>query len=309
MRDVFRRIKRILATLICLTVAPFAHGQSFLTNGLVAYYPFNGNANDASGNGINGNPGTAQLAPDRFGVPQSAYFFNGTNSFISFVRSPTTNVENVSMFCWLRPTVLPQFAGVVMLAFCNPVAQTGGYGLGIGNAPGLVGNHLLEQINCETWVDGSFTFESLNTWHHVGLVRQNGNDYFYADGQLVTVQQGPTPTPSRVFWIGALAYSPPLFFNGYIDDVRVYGRALTSTEVQQLYAYEAAPNVELIKAVKPSFSNLIIGVDYQLQSSADLSTWTNQTSLFTATSNNMVYPQYFDIDNWGELFFRLQIVP
>jgi hypothetical protein len=52
--------------------------------------------------------------------------------------------------------------------------------------------------------------------------------------------------------------------------------------------------------------NLTISTNYQLQASGDLSTWTNTGSAFTATNTNMVYPTYFDVDNWGTLFFRLQ---
>lgn len=69
------------------------------------------------------------------------------------------------------------------------------------------------------------------------------------------------------------------------------------------------PKVDLIKAVKPSFANLRVGTKYQLQSSADMKTWTNQGSPFTATNTSMVYPQYWDVDNWNSLFFRLQVGP
>jgi hypothetical protein len=79
--------------------------------------------------------------------------------------------------------------------------------------------------------------------------------------------------------------------------------------VQQLHLYESAPLVNLMKAVKPSFSNLSISTNYQLQVSGDLNTWTNQGAPFTATNSNMVYPQYWDVDNWNQLFFRLQVVP
>jgi hypothetical protein len=70
-----------------------------------------------------------------------------------------------------------------------------------------------------------------------------------------------------------------------------------------------APRVALIKAVKPSLSNLSVGTNYQLQLSGDLSTWTNQGPAFTATNGSMVYPQYWDVDNWNRLFFRVQEVP
>jgi len=98
-------------------------------------------------------------------------------------------------------------------------------------------------------------------------------------------------------------------FHGIVDDVRVYTRALSASEVQQLYGYESGPRVNLIKAVRPSFSNLSLGTNYLLQVSADLTTWTNTGSVFPATNTSMVYPQYFDVDSWNELFFRVQVAP
>ena len=69
--------------IVGLGLAVNGYSQSFLTNGLVAYYPFNGNANDASGNGNNGIfvPATSMtnvptLTSNHFGVANSAYSFN-----------------------------------------------------------------------------------------------------------------------------------------------------------------------------------------------------------------------------------------
>jgi hypothetical protein len=67
--------------------------------------------------------------------------------------------------------------------------------------------------------------------------------------------------------------------------------------------------VGLVKAVKPSFSDLLLGTHYQLQTSGDLITWTNQGSPFTATNPVMAYPAYFDVDNWDQLFFRVEVTP
>jgi N-acetylneuraminic acid mutarotase len=63
--------------------------------------------------------------------------------------------------------------------------------------------------------------------------------------------------------------------------------------------------VNLVKAVKPSFSNLSVGTNYQMQISKDLTTWTNYGSPFTATNASMVCPDYFDVENWEQLYFRL----
>jgi hypothetical protein len=76
-----------------------------------------------------------------------------------------------------------------------------------------------------------------------------------------------------------------------------------------VYSLTLGPMISLVKAVKPSFNALAPGTNYQLQVSADLNTWTNQGSPFTATNTSMVYPQYWDVDNWSQLFFRLQLSP
>jgi len=69
------------------------------------------------------------------------------------------------------------------------------------------------------------------------------------------------------------------------------------------------PSMLLKKAVKPSFSNLQLGTNYQLQVSSDMKTWTNQGSPFAPTNTVMDYPQYWDVANWGGLYFRLQVSP
>jgi hypothetical protein len=66
--------------------------QIDLNNGLVAYYPFNGNANDESGNGKNGTVSGAVLTSDRFGNLISAYIFDGTNDYIS--ANPVLPISN-----------------------------------------------------------------------------------------------------------------------------------------------------------------------------------------------------------------------
>lgn len=66
-----RKLAIAAATLAALTLT--ASAQSWLTNGLVAYYPFNGNANDTSGNGHNGTANGATLTTDRFGMTNAAY--------------------------------------------------------------------------------------------------------------------------------------------------------------------------------------------------------------------------------------------
>jgi hypothetical protein len=64
-----------------------------------------------------------------------------------------------------------------------------------------------------------------------------------------------------------------------------------------------------LEAVTPSFNNLRLGTNYQLQVSTDLNTWSNTGPVFTATNASAAYPQPFDVGNWNHLFFRLVSAP
>jgi hypothetical protein len=74
-----------------------------LNTGLVAYFPFNGNALDATGNGYDGVVHGAVLTQDRFSNFNSAYLFNGTNNFIQ-VSKLFPNLTNLTVSAWVQYT-------------------------------------------------------------------------------------------------------------------------------------------------------------------------------------------------------------
>src|SRR5215831_16029436 len=87
---------------ISLAVAVHGQTQTFLTNGLVAYYPFSGNANDASGGGNNGIMNGATLTADRFGAPASAYNV-GPSQYIYCKDAPQLDFglqADFAVFAW-----------------------------------------------------------------------------------------------------------------------------------------------------------------------------------------------------------------
>ena len=72
---------------------------------MVAYYPFNGNANDASGNGNNGTVNGAILSNDRFGNTNSAYSFNGTTDIINCGHNSSLLLNNsLTISTWFKST-------------------------------------------------------------------------------------------------------------------------------------------------------------------------------------------------------------
>ena len=102
-------MKKLLFVLLFLSVLSVnAQVPSYVpTNGLVAYYPFNGNANDASGNGNNGVVNGATLTSDRNGNVENAYNFDGSN-FISVSDNDLLDLTNdFTISSWFNPSSFP----------------------------------------------------------------------------------------------------------------------------------------------------------------------------------------------------------
>src|SRR5205823_407204 len=101
-----KKPKHLLGTLTLTCALAFSgYSQTFLTNGLVAYYPFNGNANDASGNGNNGLVSGAVLTTDRFGQTNRAYSFDGVNNRIVANDAPQLVFglqTSLGVFAWIK---------------------------------------------------------------------------------------------------------------------------------------------------------------------------------------------------------------
>lgn len=316
-----KNVKSVFGTLaITLSLFGQAQAQTFLTNGLVAYYPFDGNANDASGNGRNGTITGTTFVPDRLNNPASAIRFASVNDNVVVGNSLHPQGEvTVTYSCWVRVFDSLQndtvhmsiincgFGGIVNarseLNMGRPLPIGSPFSFGYTGE----GNDAAPGYNTTTFVD-------TNVWHQIVITKYNTNLVFYIDGNVVgsaNTQPGQNVTSQQlnIGWDGTTTWHSGEHFYGSLDDVRIYSRALSASEVQQLYVYESGPRVNLIKAVKPAFSFLTVGTNYQMQVSSDMNTWTNGGSPFTATNTSMVYPQYWDVENWGKLFFRLQVAP
>jgi hypothetical protein len=98
-----KRVLTALAVGLCIAANTFAQVPSYVpTNGLVGYWPFNGNANDESGNGYNGTPiNGVTLTTDRFGITNKAYSFDGIDDYIDVdVNSILT--DGITISVWIK---------------------------------------------------------------------------------------------------------------------------------------------------------------------------------------------------------------
>ena len=205
--------------------------------GVIAHYPFAGNANDTSGNGLHGTVTGAVLAPDRFGNSNQAYSFNGTSDFISVVDNPalTLGSNPFTMSLWVN---FSQVNGrdPFISHDTGPGAQNKwtfwhdatGHRAPTGSALRFHVNPPQIDAAVDPWVPVT------GQWYHVAVSR-NGNNYtLYIDGSpvITEVDTNPIPDPVASLMIGR---AEAFYFNGLIDDVFIYNRALSQSEIDSLY--------------------------------------------------------------------------
>jgi len=207
-----------------------------LTNGLVGYWPFCGNANDDSGHGNNGTVNGATLTSDRFGNANSAFSFNGTNNFIELVNSAQLDyMNNFSISTWYQVNnTSPQFQFLVSKDLMGD-PPNGDWDFYINY------NKVKFDITINT-NNNSGTQNSLiqpNTWNHALITRNSSSGLIniYINGILensFTGYIGPYSNTQKMNF-GRQGSSNQHFLNGKLDDIGIWNRVLTPNEVTQLY--------------------------------------------------------------------------
>jgi hypothetical protein len=241
-----------------------AIGQpAFLNEGLVAYYPFNGNAKDQSLNvtnvaALNG----VVYSQDRFGVAGYAIRFQSNQR--SYVDLGTgvapEKIEDLTQSFWIK-------SDQVLEPIINDPGRNGMTKHIVlisrftrGDSGGWPTVHINQKSTLSTeltapFISGAFSESPSKDvldgrWHQLTAIKSGGKYLMYVDGVMKSSvydeQKPPTDSTKSPLWLGANywnAYDPigTAWYNGEMDDVRIYNRALSDTEVKALYAYESTP--------------------------------------------------------------------
>jgi glucose/arabinose dehydrogenase/chitodextrinase len=198
--------------------------------GLVAAYGFNEGSGpsvaDASGNGNTGTISGATWTPSgRYGAALS---FNGTSNLVVIPGSTSLNVSTaMTLSAWIQPTVAQGGWRTIMQREVNA------YFLNASNDTGALrpagGGTFNGGVN---WVGGP-TASPVSAWTHVALTYDGAMLRLYVNGvqAAALAQTGSIETPSTPLRIGGnVPYGE--YFQGLIDEVRVYNRALSAAEIQ-----------------------------------------------------------------------------
>ncbi|MFZ9982903.1 MAG: LamG-like jellyroll fold domain-containing protein, partial [Cyclobacteriaceae bacterium] len=208
------------------------------TSGLVGWWPFNGNANDESGNGNHGVVDTAVPTTNRFNETQNGYQFNGirgTVTFNSFPLDPAQDEYTIQF--WYRIDDLSKFLQI----FANSIPHNFiGLGFNGYHSAGqdfmLVGNGNL-WLNEGNWTIPSGVSYATGKWSHFVMTKSGTTYKIFVDGVLGnTVTLGPVPSTSIKMGFGSFGGAPDSeVLKGALDDVGLWNRALSQTEIQALF--------------------------------------------------------------------------
>ena len=302
-------MKKLLYTVIAIlgfANLTMAQVPSYVpTNGLVGYWPFNGNTNDASGNGNNGTNNFASLSPDRYGNINSAYNFNNSNitlpfTNLNFANNFTISIwVNIDTFSAAYPTFLVGQNDYLKLQFAQgvPTSKASFYfanGLGSGLTDGnVIGGNILTK-----------------TWINIVIKDSSKIVKLYINGNLISMSTNPSNyqgnTVGSSLKVGNGNTLPIESFIGKTDDIGIWNRALTQQEISNIYN----SNTSLCKLINSATFTVPNATSINQLGGAPALSVSNNKSSFANLSNqnwqNIVITK--DNSNIGKIYKNGQLI-
>jgi len=280
-----------IATAILLSVLP---ASAQVTNGLIGYWSFDsGTGADSSGNNLNGqtNNGATSVA----GKGGGAMSFNGTTAHMVVPFNSALNVSSgITLALWLKPN---SWAGVQNYIFgrvSDGVQNQSIYGL--FRQGSQLSFHLQSGfINSENQIV-SIPQPALGQWVHLTVTWSGSTMQFYTNGILAstatTTSSGPIQGGTNALYFAKrqiINTSPDYYFDGALDEVRLYNRALSGSEVRQLLTEVIAGSV--------SFSGTQLGLIW-VQATTNVNYWSNSVATQLPSPGNYALTVLGGFTNW-----------
>ncbi|MEO1096707.1 MAG: LamG-like jellyroll fold domain-containing protein, partial [Bacteroidota bacterium] len=236
-----------------------------LVSSLVAYLPFDGNANDISGNGLNGTVNGATLIADREGNTNGAYSFDGVDDEITILSQPALNMtQALSVSVWVKaiPHSTGDNAGIV-IAKHDGSGNERSWSIGTNAVGSSIGSRMQVTVSAngtnqsnafKTYYTSIDVFD--NTWHHVAFTFDAGtlklfvdgsedtNAVKYIDGNISTLHTSTTSVTVGHHYMSGV---PSKFLEGDIDDVQIYAQSLDEQQISMLASGQTLGELEALR--------------------------------------------------------------
>ena len=241
-------MKLSLLSIILFCFIDSSFSQVNLNKGLVAYYTFTGEAKDESGKNNNPIFNNISLTEDRFGNKNSAGYFNGKDNYIRIKNSPSLCPDEITMFAIIKP--MGFYQGV---CYGNAVIDKGVK----DNIPGFYGLRFSPGEYTRDCYDGDSLHQNFQgtvaygngktsgdiyikpgTWYAIVFTYNKDYCRLYLDGEMISSYGSVSKLGKNnddLFFGKKNNTQYPYWYNGVIDEIRIYNRALTNDEVLELY--------------------------------------------------------------------------
>ncbi len=202
-------------------------------NSLVGWWPFNGNANDSTVNGNNGTVTGATLTTGQSGQSNGAYSINGIDGSGILASLPQSGITDATLTAWAYVN-----AGTTKGTIAH-VGLGNGYSIGIGDGFNSTNNRYTGLFPGRRWITSSFY--PTTGWHLFSIVLDSSSTpRLFVDNNDLGQFSGTNPLDtSNQISIGRNTGDEGTgnrIYNGAIDDVRLFKRALSAAEIAALYA-------------------------------------------------------------------------
>ena len=277
-----------LLILQCIIMISLINSYAFadLYNGLIAYFPFNGNANDQSGNEYHGILNGATLVKDRFGKDNSCYSFENDNN-IRIPLSSTFFDNDFTINVWVKFYNFNEEYPYILGGNDQFIVFNGykGYIYFCQRSSSLYGER------DEIGLVKSITTLDIDNWYCVTITKKQSTFSLFIDGNLETTTYSPEniQTAGAFINIGSRG-TDPRFIDGEIDDIYIYNRSLDEIEIKSLY--ELKPET---LSVNPQFKEVTAKAGKTTFSVSSKLSWrllSTDSWITTQSDNNTITVNY-----------------
>ena len=220
-------------------------GDGIPTDSLKAYYPFNGNANDESGNGNHATVYGAYIGDslDKDGGTNGCYYFDG-NDYMEVARDASIEPDYITLSAWIKPHGLPTYGmyyEVINKSYTSHSNPYYSYRLGLFD-DGDDDVFIVAEAN-GSWGAPDFLSDGSPTsyaWQHIAGTYDGDSIKVYRNGVKVASQEnvGTIQYYNQILTFGKRENMNDGYFIGLLDNVRIYSRALTELEILTIYNKE-----------------------------------------------------------------------
>ena len=212
-----------------LTITTF----TVLPDGLIAYYPFDGNANAKIGT-LNGTVSGATLTTGRNNDDDTAYSFDGVDDYIEFGAGMLSGDGEFSILIWINTSSSTTQKRIL--------SQRNGGFQGIYKLDLLTNGKIkfLTYSTTNEWIVTSSSAVNDGNWHHLALVQKDNGGQMYLNGSLDQTDNSSgkvnlTSTIKTYLGKEGRNNSSDWYYSGKVDDLKIYNRALSASEIQTLF--------------------------------------------------------------------------